>query len=647
MRILVVEDDPALRLGIRRMLQSEGWQVDVVTDGELALTAVATADYDAAVLDLGLPRRDGMQVLRAWREQRRDLAVLILTARDELGQRVQGLNDGADDFLAKPFESPELVARLRAITRRRSKGLATNLLRIGAFSFDTESRELRCGDERLPLSPREAALVELLMASPGKAVPKSRIVSAMSTWETDFSANAVEIYILKLRRKLAGSGVAIVTVRGVGYAMEAEPEQGAGAGAAMKRALPWTLRRATSLRRKLVGPLLWTWVASAVLASLAAFWLTGRSTQLVMDRALRDDAVALASQIRWDAAGPRLAIDSHTAASMVYDSFAPTRYTLRTDEGIVLAGNAELSLPEHLDPDTGPGTGSGPGDALFFDHSTHWGRLRQVALHVQRPGSSGVWVIVGESVLKRQILSKELAWAIFLPAIALGFLIVPLLLTGVRRGLEPAQAVSQAMARRGIDDLSPCRWTRCPTNSGAWSSTPTTCCAGWPRPCIPSGASSPMPRTSCARPSPASACWWRTCAACIRPTRSSRPTARCCSSSIRPPTVPRAWCASCCRWPTAKAPAARSPNPWRWRRWCGAWWSATGRRPRLRASPSTSATACRTRPARAPRPWRCRSCWKRRWPMCWTTPSATAAPAAAGPAARALPARRRLVRAGG
>ncbi|WP_343590365.1 response regulator transcription factor [Paracidovorax wautersii] len=222
MRILVVEDDPALRLGIRRMLQSEGWQVDVVTDGELALTAVATADYDAAVLDLGLPRRDGLQVLRSWREQRRDLAVLILTARDELSQRVQGLNDGADDFLAKPFESVELVARLRAITRRRGKGLATNLLRIGALSFDTESRELRRGEERLPLSPREAALVELLMASPGKAVPKNRIVSAMSTWETDFSANAVEIYILKLRRKLADSGVAIVTVRGVGYAMEAE-----------------------------------------------------------------------------------------------------------------------------------------------------------------------------------------------------------------------------------------------------------------------------------------------------------------------------------------------------------------------------------------------------------------------------------------
>jgi DNA-binding response OmpR family regulator len=223
MRILVIEDDPALRLGIRRTLQSEGWQVDVATDGDQALAATATADYDAAVLDLGLPRRNGFEVLRDWRDARRDLAVLILTARDELDQRVRGLNEGADDFLAKPFEPEELVARLRAITRRRRTGLATNLLRLGRLSFNTESRELRLNDERVALSPREAALVELLMTSPGTAVPKSRIVSTMSTWETDFSANAVEIYILKLRRKLADCGVAIVTVRGVGYAMEEAP----------------------------------------------------------------------------------------------------------------------------------------------------------------------------------------------------------------------------------------------------------------------------------------------------------------------------------------------------------------------------------------------------------------------------------------
>ncbi|MCJ0762880.1 response regulator transcription factor [Variovorax terrae] len=219
MRVLVVEDDPALRLGIRRALQAEGWQVDVAADGELALAATATEPYDAAVLDLGLPRRNGLEVLRHWRGRGLELAVLILTARDELQDRLQGLNGGADDYLAKPFEAEELVARLRAIMRRR-RGGASNLLHVGELSFNTSSRELRHREERLALSPREAALVELLMASPGAAVPKSRIISAMSSWESNFSANAVEIYILKLRRKLAATGVTIVTVRGVGYALE-------------------------------------------------------------------------------------------------------------------------------------------------------------------------------------------------------------------------------------------------------------------------------------------------------------------------------------------------------------------------------------------------------------------------------------------
>lgn len=223
MRVLVVEDDPALRLGLARTLQAEGWQVDAVTDGEFALAATATEQYDAAVLDLGLPRRSGLEVLRHWRAQSRtqDLAVVILTASDGLQSRLRGLNEGADDYLAKPFEPEELVARLRAVARRR-RGSSSNLLTAGALSFNTDTRELRHGDERLPLSPREAALVELLMASPGTAVPKSRIISAMSSWESNFSANSVEIYVLKLRRKLAGAGVNIVTLRGVGYALEAE-----------------------------------------------------------------------------------------------------------------------------------------------------------------------------------------------------------------------------------------------------------------------------------------------------------------------------------------------------------------------------------------------------------------------------------------
>lgn len=221
MRVLVVEDDPALKLGVTRALQSVGWQVDAVTDGELALAATSVHDYDAAVLDIGLPRRDGFSVLRHWRANRLDLAVIVLTAADDLANRLRGLNDGADDYLSKPFESDELIARLRAITRRK-RGSVSNLLSVGSLIFNTETRELHCSGNRLPLSSREAALTELLMASAGQAVPKSRIISAMSSWESNFGANAVEIYILKLRRKLIAGGVNIVTVRGVGYALEAK-----------------------------------------------------------------------------------------------------------------------------------------------------------------------------------------------------------------------------------------------------------------------------------------------------------------------------------------------------------------------------------------------------------------------------------------
>ena len=221
MRVLLVEDDSALRLGIRRLLEGEGWRVDAVGDGDQALAAVAAAAYDVAVLDVNLPRRDGFSVLQTWRQTGHLMPVLMLTARDELADRLRGLDAGADDYLAKPFESPELLARLRAIARR-ARGASSNQVQLGALRFDLLTRELWHDQQRITLSPREAALLELLFASPGNAVPKARIVSAMSSWESDFTANAVEIYVLKLRRKLSGCGVNIVTVRGVGYALEPE-----------------------------------------------------------------------------------------------------------------------------------------------------------------------------------------------------------------------------------------------------------------------------------------------------------------------------------------------------------------------------------------------------------------------------------------
>jgi DNA-binding response OmpR family regulator len=220
MRILLVEDDPALSLGVRRALQREGWQVDHVGDGEQALTATRTSQFDAAVLDLGLPRRDGVSVLREWRAKQLDLPVLVLTARDGLSDRVAGLNAGADDYLIKPFEVSELVARLRAITRRRG-GHASEEITVGDLNLSATKKTARVATHMLDLSPREFALLELLVCSAGQPVSKERITSTLSSWDADFSDNSAEVYIHRLRKKLHASQVRIRTRRGFGYQLDA------------------------------------------------------------------------------------------------------------------------------------------------------------------------------------------------------------------------------------------------------------------------------------------------------------------------------------------------------------------------------------------------------------------------------------------
>ena len=219
MRILLVEDDPALSLGVARALEREGWGVDVLNDGEQAAAHGLIDQFDLAVLDLGLPKRDGMEVLRGWRGRGAKLPVLLLTARDELGDRVQGLNAGADDYLVKPFDLPELVARLRAL-KRRAEGRITETLSLGELTLDLAHRELMHRGERVRLSPRELALTELLMQRAGRLVPKESIVATLSSWESDFSENSVEVYVHRLRKRFADLGVAIKTVRGFGYVME-------------------------------------------------------------------------------------------------------------------------------------------------------------------------------------------------------------------------------------------------------------------------------------------------------------------------------------------------------------------------------------------------------------------------------------------
>lgn len=221
MRILLVEDDPALSLGVARALQREGWHVDTLGDGAAACAEGLIDQYDLAVLDLGLPRRDGMEVLRTWRGRGAHLPVLILSARDELSDRLQGLDGGADDYLVKPFDVPELVARIRAL-QRRAAGRIDDRLVLGELELDVRHRELRYRGQRVHLSPREQALTELLMARAGRVVPKEHIVSTLSSWETDFSENSVEVYIHRLRKRFADLGVVIRTVRGFGYLMETE-----------------------------------------------------------------------------------------------------------------------------------------------------------------------------------------------------------------------------------------------------------------------------------------------------------------------------------------------------------------------------------------------------------------------------------------
>ncbi len=216
MRVLLAEDHEELSEALSRTLTDLGHAVDPVTDGEQALGCALTGDHDILLLDLGLPVRDGFSVLKALRDQGRKLPVLVMTARDGLNDRLTGLNLGADDYLVKPFEPSELEARMRAIMRR-TQGQPTALVRLGQLSFDGSSREVRLNGQLLRLSPRDFSVLEVLMRHPGRLVSKERMLGSIGSWDRDFSESALEVYVHRLRRHLAGSDVEIVNQRGFGY----------------------------------------------------------------------------------------------------------------------------------------------------------------------------------------------------------------------------------------------------------------------------------------------------------------------------------------------------------------------------------------------------------------------------------------------
>ena len=221
MRILIAEDDSILTDGLTRSLRQSGYAVDAVSDGIAADAALMAQEFDLLILDLGLPRMSGLEVLSKLRARQSRLPVLILTAADSVEQRVKGLDQGADDYMAKPFSLSELEARVRALARRGAGGGST-ILRHGKLEFDQTGRVALVNQQTLDLSAREVSLLEILLTRSGRMVSKTQIVDHLCEWGEEVSSNAIEVYVHRLRKKLEDSGIKITTVRGLGYCLERE-----------------------------------------------------------------------------------------------------------------------------------------------------------------------------------------------------------------------------------------------------------------------------------------------------------------------------------------------------------------------------------------------------------------------------------------
>jgi len=214
MRLLLAEDDPMIGAGVERGLKQDGFTVDRVTDGEAALVALAENVHDLLLLDLGLPRRDGLAVLRELRERHDQTPLIVLTARDEVRDRVAALDAGADDYLVKPFDLDELAARMRSVLRRAA-GRGEPSIEHNGIRLDPVSHAVSCNGAPVQLSAREFAVLEALLQRPGAVLSRAQLEDRLYGWDDAIESNAIEVYIHALRRKL-GAG-SIRTLRGVGY----------------------------------------------------------------------------------------------------------------------------------------------------------------------------------------------------------------------------------------------------------------------------------------------------------------------------------------------------------------------------------------------------------------------------------------------
>ena len=219
MRILLVEDNLSLAEGLVTLLRQSGYAVDVVHDGASAEALAMAESIDLVNLDLNLPQKDGLEVLRQMRARKNSAAVMILTARGTPEERVRGLDLGADDYLIKPFDIGEFEARIRSLLRRQA-GLRNSTVSFGDLVLDQTARSFSLADQPLDLPARERGLLELLIMRAGKVVARESIIQSLTSLEDDLSANAIEQYVSRLRKRLAPVGLTVRTARGIGYFLD-------------------------------------------------------------------------------------------------------------------------------------------------------------------------------------------------------------------------------------------------------------------------------------------------------------------------------------------------------------------------------------------------------------------------------------------